>query len=77
MEITANEDICEQTVMNSIGLDTALNPTIGYSKAVQVAQEACQSGKSVYEIALEKGLLSKEELDEILSPRNMMRPRSL
>jgi len=74
--ITANEDVCEQIVMNSIGLATALNPIIGYSKAVQVAQEANQSGKSVYEITLEKGLLSKEELDEILSPRNMMKPRS-
>jgi len=74
--ITANEDVCEQIVMNSIGLATALNPIIGYSKAVQVAQEAHQSGKSVYEIALKKGLLSKEELDEILSPRNMMKPRS-
>ena len=76
MGITANEDVCEQIVMNSIGLATALNPIIGYSKAVQVAQEAHQSGKSVYEIALGKGLLSKMELDEILSPRNMMKPRS-
>jgi len=56
-------------------LVTALNPYIGYEKSSQVADEALKSGRSVYEIVLEKGYISKVELDEILSPENMTRPR--
>lgn len=33
------------------------------------------TGGSVYDLVLAKGLLTKEKLDEILSPENMMRPR--
>ena len=62
-------------VENSIGLVTALNPYIGYEKSTLVANEALQSGRSVYEIVLEKGYLSQHQLDDILSPENMTRPR--
>ncbi len=73
--ITANREECRRMVENSIGLVTALNPYIGYEKSTQVAEEALKSGHSVYEIVLEKGYLSKEELDDILSPQNMTKPR--
>jgi len=73
--ITANREVCRRMVENSIGLVTALNPYIGYEKSSQVADEALKSGHSVYEIVLEKGYMSKVELDEILSPENMTRPR--
>jgi aspartate ammonia-lyase len=73
--ITANREVCRWMVENSIGLVTALNPYIGYEKSSLVANEALQSGRSVYEIVLEKGYLSKHELDDILSPENMTRPR--
>lgn len=73
--ITANREICRKMVENSIGLVTALNPYIGYERSTQIANEALQSGRSVYEIVLEKGDLNKSELDEILSPENMTRPR--
>jgi aspartate ammonia-lyase len=73
--ITANREVCRWMVENSIGLVTALNPYIGYEKSSLVANEALQSGRSVYEIVLEKGYLSKYELDDILSPENMTRPR--
>ncbi len=46
-------------------------------KIDHVADEALQSGRSVYEIVLEKGYLSQAELDDILSPENMTRPRYL
>src|SRR5512145_1374135 len=75
--ITANRDVCRWMVENSIGLVTALNPYIGYEKSSLVADEALKSGRSVYEIVLEKGYLSKHELDDILSPENMTRPRYL
>jgi aspartate ammonia-lyase len=71
-DITANEAHCRQTVQNSIGLVTALNPFIGYEASTQIAKEALESGRSVYELVLEKGLLTKAELDKILAPENMI-----
>lgn len=73
--ITANKEVCESFVKNSIGLVTALNPFIGYENSTSVAKEALQTGKSVYEIVLERGLLSETELNDILSPANMLKPR--
>lgn len=75
--ITANREVCRRMVENSIGLVTALNPYIGYERSTIVADEALKSGRSVYEIVLEKGYLSKAQLDDILSPENMTRPRYL
>jgi aspartate ammonia-lyase len=62
-------------VENSIGLVTALNPVIGYEKSTQLAKEALEKNKGVYELVLEKKLLSKEELDELLKPENMIKPK--
>ncbi len=71
--ITANREHCRHQVENSIGLVTALNPVLGYEKATQIAEEALRSGKSVVEVVLEKGYLSKDELERVLSPRSMIR----
>jgi len=73
--ITANKEHCEKLVMNSIGLVTALNPYIGYENSTSVAKEALNNGYSVYDIVLERELLSKEHLDEIIKPVNMIQPR--
>lgn len=70
--ITANESHCRSMVMNSIGLVTALNPFIGYEASTLIAKQALESGRSVYELVLEKQLLSKQELDRILAPENMI-----
>ena len=73
--ITANEQRCSDYVYNSIGIVTALNPYIGYENSASIAKEALNTGKRVYDLALERGLLSKERLDEILTPENMLNPR--
>jgi aspartate ammonia-lyase len=73
--ITANREHCRRLVERSIGLVTALNPLIGYEKSTEIANEALVSGRPVYEIVLEKGYLSQEALDELLSPENMTHPR--
>lgn len=70
--ITANEKHCRDLVENSIGLVTALNPILGYEVSTQLAKEALEMNRSVYELVLEKKLISKEELDEFLSPENMI-----
>ena len=73
--ITANRDRLRATVEHSIGVVTALNPYIGYANATQVAQEALATGRSVAELVLEKKLLSRERLDEILQPDVLTKPR--
>jgi aspartate ammonia-lyase len=72
--ITANEKHCRDMVENSIGLVTALNPYIGYEASSIVAAEALQSGRSVYELVLEKKLMTKKQLDQVLLPENMITP---
>ncbi len=73
--ISANKEVCENLVLNSIGLVTALNPYIGYENSSSVAKEALTSGKRVYDIILERELLTQEELDDIIKPENMIKPR--
>ena len=73
--ITANREHCRRMVERSIGLVTALNPVLGYEKSTEIAKEALETGKSVYDVVLEKGYLTKAELDELLKPENMIRPR--
>ncbi len=77
MGITANEEHCKSLVMNSIGLVTALNPVIGYEASTMVAKEALEKNCGVYELVLEKKLLTKEELDNLLKPENMLKPRKM
>ncbi len=73
--ITVNEKRCRELVEKSIGLVTALNPVLGYEVSTQLAKEALETDRGVYELVLEKNLLSKEELDNILAPENMIKPR--
>lgn len=75
--ITANADRCTGYVHNSIGVVTALNPIIGYKNSTKIAKEAIETGRSVYDLVLEHGILSKDQLDTILSPENMIRPVKL
>lgn len=73
--ITANEDHTRAMVQNSIGLVTALNPVLGYETCTELAKEAMDSNKGVYELVIEKNLLSKNELDKLLAPESMIKPQ--
>jgi len=72
--ITANKDVCLNMVRNSIGIVTALNPYIGYKNSTEIAKEALETGRSVYDLVVERGILSEERLNEILDPENMLKP---
>ncbi len=76
-DITANREHCRRMVENSIGLVTALVPIIGYEKSTEVADLALQTGGSVYEIVLEKGYMSKADLEDMLTPERMTQPRAV
>lgn len=73
--ITANRAHLAETVKNSIGLVTALNPYIGYENATAIAREALASGRGVAELVLERGLLSAEALTLLLTPERLTRPQ--
>ena len=75
--ITANSDHCRHLAENSIGIVTALKPFIGYANCTEVAKEALETGGSVYQLVLDKKLLTKEQLEKILDPQCMIRPVKL
>ena len=69
--ITPNPQRMRQFVEHSIGIVTALVPNIGYESASAIAKEALASGRGVYELVLERKLLSKDALDRLLNPDAM------
>ena len=73
MGVTANREHLRKGVERSIGVVTALNPYIGYVNATEVAREALETGLSVYELVLEKKLLTKDQLDTLLRPETLTR----
>ena len=74
--ITANTDHLRRSVERSIGIVTALNPYIGYENATEVARVALATGQSVYDLVLERGLLTKDALDALLMPEQLTKPRA-
>jgi len=72
--ITANKAVCESYVYNSIGIVTYLNPFIGHHNGDIVGKICAETGKSVREVVLERGLLTEAELDDIFSAQNLMHP---
>jgi aspartate ammonia-lyase len=71
-DITVNENRCAQYLEKNPALATFLSPYIGYLEAAKIAKQALDEGRSVKEIALEKGLLKPEELDRILDTKRLV-----
>jgi aspartate ammonia-lyase len=72
--IVADADRASALLERSTASATALSPYIGYAATAEVAKEAVRTGKSIRQIALERGLMDKDRLDEILSVAAMTRP---
>ncbi len=75
--ISANPDRMRQFVEQSIGIVTALVPVIGYEMSTEIARDALASGRGVYELVMERGLLTREQLDQALNPESMTAPAVL
>ena len=73
--ITANPDRMRWFVENSIGIVTALVPVLGYERATEIAKVALESGRGVYDLVLDRGLLTREQLDQVLNPEAMIGAR--
>jgi fumarate hydratase, class II len=72
--IAPNRDRIEELLEGNLSLGTALAPHIGYDAAASLAKDAFNQGRTVRELAREKGLLPDEELDRVLDARAMTEP---
>jgi aspartate ammonia-lyase len=72
--ITANRERARELMDSSTALVTALNPYLGYARASEIAKEALATGKRVYDLVLEKKLMSREDLDAVLKPEVLTQP---
>jgi aspartate ammonia-lyase len=58
----------------SSAMATPLAPYIGYALAAAIAKEAVATGRTIRELVIEKGIFTKEELDQILDPWELTKP---
>ncbi len=72
--IEANRDHCLSLVENSIGLVTALGPSLGYEASSRIARRALAEGRRVADLVLEENLLTAERLAELMRPEMMTAP---
>ena len=72
--IEADAARCHELLDRSTAMATALSPYLGYAKTAEIAKEAVQTGRSIREIVLEKGLMDERQLTRILSAETMTRP---
>lgn len=72
--IEANRERCQELLELNPSIATALNQTIGYDKAGEVAKKAAAEKKPVTQVVKEMGLLSDEELNKALNVRAMTEP---
>jgi aspartate ammonia-lyase len=73
--ITANRQRMYESVMNSIGVITALSPYIGYSASAAIANTALTTDRPIPELVVEAGLLSAAQVAELLAPEALIGPR--
>ena len=72
--LEADAEHCRTLALNSIGIVTALNPVLGYEVCSRVAKRALEENRGVVDIVLEEGLLTKEQVKQLLAPEAMTRP---
>jgi aspartate ammonia-lyase len=75
--ITANSERLYKSVTNSIGVITALSPYIGYAASARIAKCALHTGRAIPELVIEEGLLSEDEVQQLLVPEALVGPREL
>jgi len=73
--IEANREACERYAELTLSAATALNPYIGYDAAAEIVKEAASSGRSLREVARERGV-AEDVLDQALDYRAMAKPHS-
>ncbi|WP_303839224.1 aspartate ammonia-lyase [Selenomonas ruminantium] len=74
LDLQPNKEQCQEWLDKSVGIVTAMLPHIGYENSAMIAKEAYNTGRPVREVILEKGLISKEQMEKILQPKEMTTP---
>ena len=72
--ITANAERCRHYADSSLGLATALNPTLGYAKAADAVKEALRSNKTIVQVIRENKILTDDQIKKIMDPYKMTEP---
>ena len=72
--IQANKERIARNVDHSLMLVTALNPHVGYDTAAKIAGHAQTRQCTLRQAAVELGVLTAEEFDRMVVPRDMTRP---
>jgi aspartate ammonia-lyase len=72
--IEADRDRCRELLDRSTAVATALNPYIGYAATAEIAKESVKTGQPIRTLVLQRGLLSADALDRILSAEAMTQP---
>ena len=70
--ITANPQRCRELVDGSVGVITAICPTLGYKTSADIAKAAIETGESVRDVLKSKHILADEEINKLLDPENMV-----
>jgi aspartate ammonia-lyase len=73
--ITADTDRARELLDRSTAVATALSPHVGYAATAEIAKESVRTGKSIRQVAKERGVLTDAQLDDILTPERMTKPR--
>jgi aspartate ammonia-lyase len=71
--IAADESACRRHVESGTASATALVSAIGYDAATQVAAQAAKDRKSIRQVAVERGLLTAEQFDALISAEQVLR----
>jgi len=72
--LEANEARCRHYAERTVSLATALAPRIGYARTAEIVKESAQVGRSIVELAVERGGLSAREARRVLDPARLTRP---
>ena len=73
IDLEVDREQCEYWLNRSVGIVTALLPHLGYETASALAKEAYETGRAIRDIILDQGLLTEDEINHILSPKEMTR----
>ncbi|MCC6240030.1 MAG: class II fumarate hydratase [Phycisphaerales bacterium] len=74
--IEADQQRCQSLVEQSLAMCTSLAPRIGYDAAADIAKESFKTGQTVRQVALQRKVLSPQELDHVLNPMHMTAPHA-
>jgi fumarate hydratase class II len=71
LDMSANEEKATGWLAKNPILVTALNPIIGYQNGAEVAKQSLKENRAIADIVVERGLMSREDVEKALNPMEM------